>query len=147
MDKKNIALFTLAMTVIYLFGILSGYLIAKNIMKIRYGATQYDSISKHSNTGLPSILTQRLNLNVSQSNELKSILENYRTEKTSSMNNFDAGMKKIQEKTHRNISNILNEEQLEKFNILNSKYDILTDDKPDRIRNGIRRQGMRLNQN
>jgi len=147
MDKKNIALFTLAMTVIYLFGILSGYLIAKNIMKIRYGATQYDSISKQSNTGLPSMLTQRLNLNVSQSNELKSILENYRTEKTSSMNNFDAGMKNIQEKTHRNIRNILNEEQLEKFNILSSKYDFLTDDKPDRIRNGIRRQGMRLNQN
>jgi hypothetical protein len=147
MDKKNIALFTLAMTVIYLFGILSGYLIAKNIMKIRYGATQYDSISKQSNTGLPSMLTQRLNLNVSQSNELKSILENYRTEKTSSMNNFDAGMKNIQEKTHRNIRNILNEEQLEKFNILSSKYDILADNKPDRIRNGIRRQGMRLNQN
>ena len=147
MDKKNIALFTLAMTVIYLFGILSGYLIAKNIMKIRYGATQYDSISKQSNTGLPSMLTQRLNLNVSQSNELKSILENYRTEKTSYMNNFDAGMKNIQEKTHRNIRNILNEEQLEKFNILSSKYDILADNKPDRIRNGIRRQGMRLNQN
>ena len=147
MNKKNAILLTIAMIIIYLFGALSGYLIAINIMKIHRDSSRFDSVSIGGNNGILNLLIQRLNLNASQSNEVKSILKYFSTEKTSYLNNFDAGMEKIQEKAHQDIKNILNEEQIEKFNIFVLKYDILADTKPDRIRKGIRRQGMRLKQN
>lgn len=147
MNKKNAIQLTIAIMVIYLFGALSGYLIAVNIMKIHRDSSRFDSVSIGGNNGILNLLIQRLNLNTSQSNEIKSILKNYSAKKTSSMNNFNAGMEKIHKKAHQDIRNILNKEQIEKFNIFTLKYDILADTKPDRIRKGLRRQGMRLKQN
>lgn len=135
MNKQKLSSIAVIILV-YLLGLVSGSLVTKTGIRCFFGPGRKrpEHIAGKFESRMVKRLSSKLQLNDEQKDGIKSIVEKHRPEMKKMRQTMREKMKELKDKMELDIRNILNDEQVKKFDKIIKKRG---------VRKGLRRQGMR----